>query len=224
VRSPSARRASTTSIAPSSCRAPSSNAALDLTLDRPTALVTFHPVTTEPGEGLAQVEALLAALLAEAPLQAVFTQPNADAEGRAIHARVVAFCRSHPERFRLVPNLGTQRYLSCLQHLDLLVGNSSSGLIEAPSFALPVVNVGTRQRGRLRAANVIDVDPYEAAIRGGLRHAASKEFRDSLCDMTNPYDPNGDGRVSERIVSALKTYARDPGSRRKAFVDLEIGA
>jgi UDP-hydrolysing UDP-N-acetyl-D-glucosamine 2-epimerase len=198
--------------------------ALGLTLDRPTALVTYHPVTAEPGDGVAQVEALLAALLAEAPLQAVFTQPNADAEGRAIHARVAAFCRSHPHRFRLVANLGTQRYLSCLRHLDLLVGNSSSGLIEAPSFGLPVVNVGTRQRGRLRAANVIDVDPTEAAIRSGLRHAASKEFRDSLRDMTNPYDPNGDGRVSERIVAALKTFARDPGSRHKAFVDLEIGA
>jgi len=196
---------------------------LGLPLDRATALVTYHPVTAEPGEASAQVEALLAALLAEAPLQAVFTQPNADAEGRAIHERLERFCRDHPDRFRLIANLGTPRYLGCLRHLDLLVGNSSSGLVEAPSFALPVVNVGTRQRGRIRTPNVIDVGNDEAAIRRGIRTALAPGFRERLSGMTNPYDPVGDGRVSERIVGEVKRFVREGAPRVKAFVDLEHG-
>ena len=194
---------------------------LGLALDRPTALVTYHPVTTEPGEAGSQIDGLLAALLAEAPRQAVFTAPNADPEGRIVHERIRRFCRSHPERFRLVENLGTERYLSSLRHLDLLIGNSSSGLVEAPSFAIPVVNVGTRQRGRVTAPNVLCVGYGEAAIREGIRRALSAEFREGLRDMTNPYDRFADGRVSARIVEALKTFVRDSSPRTKAFVDLE---
>lgn len=197
--------------------------ALALPLDRPTALVTYHPVTAEPGEAGVQIEALLAALLAETPLQAVFTQPNADAEGRAIQQRIERFCRDEPERFRFVANLGTPRYLGCLRHLDLLVGNSSSGLVEAPSFRMPVVNVGTRQRGRVRAANVIDVANDEPAIRQGVRTALAPSFRERLRGMTNPYDPVGDGRVSERIVRELKRFVREGVPRRKAFVDVQQG-
>ena len=197
--------------------------ALGLPLDRPTALVTYHPVTAEPGVAGAQIDALLAALLAEEPLRAVFTQPNADAEGRAIQERIEHFCHDHPDRFRFVANLGTRRYLGCLRHLDLMVGNSSSGLVEAPSFRMPVVNVGTRQRGRIRAPNVIDVGNDEAEIRRGVRTAMSPEFRTGLSGMTNPYDPVGDGRVSERIVVELKRFVREGAPRAKAFVDLPHG-
>ncbi len=197
---------------------------LDLPLDRPTALVTYHPVTTEPGQAAVQVDALLDALLAEAPLQAVVTQANADAEGRAINERLEAFCRAHPERFRFVPTLGTQRYLSALRHLDLVVGNSSSGLIEAPSFARPAVNVGSRQRGRLMARNVIQTSQETDDIRRGIRMALSKEFREGLTGMINPYDPLGDGQVSVRIASSIKAFARDPSARHKAFVDWEVDA
>jgi UDP-hydrolysing UDP-N-acetyl-D-glucosamine 2-epimerase len=193
--------------------------ALSLPLDRGTALVTFHPVTTEPGQGAAQVDALLAALAAEEPLQAVFTKANADAEGRLINERLRAFCAIHPERFRLFDNLGTKTYLSCLRHLDLMVGNSSSGVVEAPSFGLPVVNVGNRQRGRVMAANVLQADGSVASIREGIGRARSPEFHEGLRGMANPYDPHRDGRASERIVETLKAFVCEPGSSQKRFVD-----
>ena len=197
--------------------------ALDMQLDQPTALVTFHPVTTERGRAAAQVEALLAALLAEAPLQAVFTKANPDTEGRVINQRIATVCDANPTRFRLVDNLGTQRYLSCLRHLDLLVGNSSSGLTEAPSFGLPVVNVGARQRRRIAAANVIHVGNDADAIRSGIRTALSSVFREGLMGLVNPYDPHGDGCVSERIAAAIKAFTRTPWDGAKRFVDLDPG-
>lgn len=198
--------------------------ALGMPLERPTALVTFHPVTTERGRAGEQVEALLTALQAEAPLRALFTQTNPDTEGRAINRRIATFCDADPTRFRLVDNLGTQRYLSCLRHLDLLVGNSSSGLTEAPSFGLPVVDVGSRQRGRVAAANVIHVDNDADDIRRGIRSALASEFRAGLEGLQNPYDRNGDGCVSVRIAAALKAFTRTPWDGTKRFVDLGRGA
>ena len=197
--------------------------ALGMPLERPTALATLHPVTTERGQAAEQADALLAALQAEASLQAVFTKANPDAEGRAINQRVADACAAEPTRFRLVDNLGTQRYLSCLRHLDLLVGNSSSGLTEAPSFGLPVVNVGTRQRGRIAAQNVIHVGNDVDAIRGGIRTALSGAFRAGLDGLVNPYDPHGDGRVSERIAAALKAFTRTAWDGAKRFHDLDPG-
>ena len=198
-------------------------ASLEMALEAPTALVTYHPVTTQPGRAGIQIEALLAALLAESPLQAVFTKSNADAEGRQINARLATFCAEHPRRFRLFDSLGTTLYLSCMRHLDLLVGNSSSGLIEAPSFALPVVNVGDRQRGRIMAANVIPVGTTEADIRRGIGLALSARFREGLIGMANPYDRFGDGRVGERIIATLRGFLRAPPPKGKRFVDLDIG-
>ena len=198
--------------------------ALGMLLEHPTALVTFHSVTTEHGDAGEQVSALLAALQAEAPLQAVFTKANPDTEGRAINQRIAAVCDAEPTRFRLVDTVGTQRYLSCLRHLDLMVGNSSSGLTEAPSFGLPVVNVGTRQRGRIAASNVIHVGSDIDAIRRGIRTALSSEFRAGLTGLTNPYDRYGDGRTSERIAATLKAFTRTPRDGAKHFVDLGGGA
>lgn len=195
-------------------------ARLGLPLDAPTALVTYHPVTAEPGRAVAQVDALLAALAAEAPLQAVCTKANADPEGRAINARLEAFGRAHPERVRVVDDLGTLGYLSALAHLELVVGNSSSALIEAPSFARPAVNVGRRQAGRERARNVIDVGNDVEDVRRGIRLARSEAFRASLRGMTNPYAGAGDGRVSERIVARLKRLLAEPAPAGKPFVDL----
>jgi UDP-N-acetylglucosamine 2-epimerase len=98
-------------------------------------------------------------------------------------------------------NLGTQGYFSLMSHAAAMVGNSSSGIIEAPSFKLPVVNIGSRQRGRLRAKNVIDVGYDRAEILEGIRKAVSPEFRTSLADLVNPY---GDGHAAERILKRLK--------------------
>ena len=123
---------------------------------------------------------------------------------------------AHPDRITLVASLGQQRYLSALSLADAVVGNSSSGLIEAPSFGLPVVNVGIRQQGRLRAANVIDVGYGREEIAAGIRRALQPGFRESLRGLVNPY---GDGRAAPRIAEVLASVALGPCLVRKRFVD-----
>jgi len=197
---------------------------LGLPLDQPTAVITYHPVTTEPGQGLRHIESLLAALQAEAPLRAVFTKANLDAEGRTISEAIERFCSARPDRFKMFDNLGTDVYLSCIKQLDVVIGNSSSGLIEAPSFERPVVNIGTRQDGRTKAKNVIDVASDVGAIQEGIRLALSSNFRESLKGMENPYDPFGDGNVSARIVASIKAYLTTNRSAVKTFVDIPGGS
>jgi len=193
---------------------------LGIDLAGPVALVTYHPVTTEPGTSAAAVQALVDALLAEAPLRAVITRANADVEGRRINELLESLQQGHPDRLLLVDNLGSRVYLSCVREFDLLVGNSSSGIIEAPSFGVPVVNVGPRQDGRTRAKNVIDVGPTMAEIRRGIREALAPAFRAGLAGMANPYDQFGDGNAAGRIVSAIKSYLAEERTRRKVFYDL----
>jgi UDP-N-acetylglucosamine 2-epimerase (non-hydrolysing)/GDP/UDP-N,N'-diacetylbacillosamine 2-epimerase (hydrolysing) len=184
------------------------------------ALVTYHPVTRDAGQSAsAQVACLVAAIKASG-LKAVFTMANADAQGSIINSRLRAVCAQHPERFKWIPHLGHRRYLSCLEHFAVMVGNSSSGLTEAPSFRLPVVNIGDRQRGRERAANVIDVPCARAAILQGLMRAVSPRFRASLQGMRNPYDRSHDGRASERIKNVLKHVSLSDDLLKKSFHDL----
>ncbi|MGH7356557.1 MAG: UDP-N-acetylglucosamine 2-epimerase [Candidatus Rokuibacteriota bacterium] len=176
-------------------------------------LVTFHPVTLQPDATAGHVDALLRALdKVDAPL--VVTYPNADTAGRTIIERIEEFAARHP-RCRLVRSLGERLYLSLLAHADVMVGNSSSGLIEAPSFALPVVNVGARQQGRLRGVNVIDVEPDADAILGGIEAALAPGFRDRLRDAPNPY---GDGGAAPRIVRVLREVALDARLVEKRFL------
>lgn len=123
---------------------------LEFSLRKPIALVTYHPVTQDAGSAEFQVRCLVNAIKASG-LNAVFTMANADSQGSLINARLQSACAQNPGRFLWIPHLGHRRYLSCLKHFALMVGNSSSGLTEAPSFRLPVVNIGDRQRGRIRA-------------------------------------------------------------------------
>jgi UDP-N-acetylglucosamine 2-epimerase (non-hydrolysing)/GDP/UDP-N,N'-diacetylbacillosamine 2-epimerase (hydrolysing) len=192
---------------------------LELSFQAPAALVTYHPATHDPTPTGTQVRRLIGAIKASG-LNAVFTMANADAQGTLINARLRAFCRRSPERFKWVPHLGHHRYLSCLKHFAVMVGNSSSGLTEAPSFRLPVVNIGDRQRGRVRAANVIDVACSQDAILKGIRRALSSRFRVSLRGMRNPYQRFRDGRASERIKDVLKQTVISDDFLKKRFHDL----
>jgi UDP-N-acetylglucosamine 2-epimerase (non-hydrolysing)/GDP/UDP-N,N'-diacetylbacillosamine 2-epimerase (hydrolysing) len=133
------------------------------------------------------------------------TYPNADTAGRTIIERIEAFAASRP-RVRLVKSLGDLLYLSLLTHADAMVGNSSSGIIEAPSFGLPAVNVGSRQRGRLRGPNVIDVGASRDEILRGIEVALAPGFRERLRGIPNPY---GDGRAAPRIVRVLREVLLD---------------
>lgn len=195
-----------------------SRAELASTLELPPegrwVIVTFHPVTLEYRETETQLSELLAAL-DKVDGAFVITAPNADTTGRAILRQLEEFAARCP-RARLVRNLGDRLYLSLLRHADVMVGNSSSGLIEAPSFGLPVVNIGNRQRGRLRGPNVIDVGYGRDEILCGIEAALVPEFRERLSGLPNPY---GDGRAASRIVRVLCEVPLDARLIQKGFAD-----
>jgi len=183
------------------------------------ALVTYHPVTREASSAERQVHCLLTAVKASG-LRALFTMANADAEGARVNTLLQEACQQNPERFKWIPHLGHRRYLSCLRYFAVMVGNSSSGLTEAPSFRLPVVSIGDRQRGRVRARNVIDVPCSPAAILQGIKRAVSSRFRASLHGMRNPYDRFHDGHASGRIKDVLKDVCLSGNLLKKSFRDL----
>jgi len=130
----------------------------------------------------------------------VFTYPNADTGSRAIIDAIHQYAAGN-SRVHVLVNLGTQGYFSMMKHAAAMVGNSSSGIIEAASFRLPVVNIGNRQKGRLRARNVIDVGYSRHEIAAGLKRATQTDFRGGLADLVNPY---GDGSAAEKIVAKLR--------------------
>jgi UDP-N-acetylglucosamine 2-epimerase (non-hydrolysing)/GDP/UDP-N,N'-diacetylbacillosamine 2-epimerase (hydrolysing) len=171
--------------------------ALGIDLTNSTVVVTFHPVTLN-ADTTSEADALFAAL-EQLPQQLVFCYPNADAGTYNIIRRINAFCGAHP-RARLFTNLDQLKYWSLLSQVDLVIGNSSSGIMETPSLALPAVNIGTRQKGRERARNILDAEATVASILERASQALESGFRDSLTGLTNPY---GDGRASERIARIL---------------------
>jgi len=172
-------------------------ARLDIHFTRPTAVIAYHP-TTIARDPTREADALFSAL-ESIPAQLLFCYPNADAGSRALIERTNSFIRSFGSGYVFV-NLDPVLYWSLLRSVDLLVGNSSSGIMEAASFALPAVNVGIRQRGRERARNVLDAEASAASILDRVGAALTDDFRHSLCGMENPY---GDGHAAERIVSVL---------------------
>jgi UDP-N-acetylglucosamine 2-epimerase (non-hydrolysing)/GDP/UDP-N,N'-diacetylbacillosamine 2-epimerase (hydrolysing) len=172
-------------------------ARLDIHLAAPTAVVAYHP-TTIARDTTREADALFRAL-ESVPAQLLFCYPNADAGSRALIARAKAFSGQRGNG-RVFINLDPVLYWSLLRSADLLVGNSSSGIMEAASFALPAVNVGIRQRGRERGRNVLDVEASAASISERIGTALSADFRRSLRGMDNPY---GDGHAAERIAAVL---------------------
>jgi len=174
-------------------------AQLGLTLTAPTILAAWHPVTILQDTN-AEADALFAALAA-APGQLIFVYPNADAGCHALIQRTRTLAEARPNTHIFV-NLDAITYWSLLSNVTCMVGNSSSGIMEAASFALPVVNVGMRQQGRERAANIVDVPAETAAILAGLNRAFSSEFRNSLAGMKNLY---GNGTAAKTIAHVLTT-------------------
>ncbi|MBN2503063.1 MAG: UDP-N-acetylglucosamine 2-epimerase (hydrolyzing) [Anaerolineales bacterium] len=169
-----------------------------LDLAAPPLLVTFHPVTREVEQTGVYFNELLAAL-DTLGLPVVFTYPNADAQGRTIIQRIEAYVQSRPQA-QVVANFSTQGYYSMLNAALAMVGNSSSGIIEAASFTLPVVNIGNRQQGRLHGENVVHSAPERSAIIQAVEMVTQLEFKAALQGMVNPY---GDGKAAEKIVSVL---------------------
>ena len=178
-------------------------------------IVTYHPVTREPGAGEQQIRALTDALSAYGDdIGIVFTGVNADSEGDRLAAHIQTYAAGR-ENVRLVLSLGQTGYLNAVRHMDAVVGNSSSGLYEVPSLGIPTVNIGNRQAGRLKAASVIDTPGTDAT---SIQAALEEAFRLYCSQVTNPY---GDGHSSGRIVAALEQFSANPKALlRKSFIDL----
>jgi UDP-hydrolysing UDP-N-acetyl-D-glucosamine 2-epimerase len=185
--------------------------------DQPFLLVTYHPVTLALEQQESQVNELMAAL-DQCGLPVIFTMPNADPGHKEIQAAIKNYLAKHPSA-QLVANLGTQGYFSMMKLAIAMVGNSSSGIIEAASFKLPVVNIGDRQAGRVRSPNVIDVKPNREHIFQGLQKAIDKKFRESLKAVKNPY---GTGEASKIIVDSLKQVKITNELLVKRFFDVDM--
>ena len=192
-------------------------ARLGMTLGKRTLLVTYHPETLACLPAAGQAAILRQALERLGPnLRLIITLANADAGGRTINAMLKDFAQSHPDRAVAVPSLGHRGYLSALAQVSGVLGNSSSALIEAPSFRIATVNVGDRQKGRIRAKSVIDCRLDADDIVQAVDTALSKDFQARLQDVVNPF---GDGHAAERIRDVLAVHPLD-GLIRKTFKDM----
>ena len=190
-------------------------ASLGWSLGKKNLLITFHPVTLETATAHVQMAELLAALSELQDTRLLFTLPNADTEGRTLIHQVEEFAARHGNA-RVCTSLGQLRYLSCIAQFDGVVGNSSSGLLEVPSFRKGTINIGDRQRGRLQAASVLNCAPERGAIRAALEQLYSPPFQASLGQVHNPY---GEGGASEKIVEAIRTFNLN-NLLKKRFYDL----
>jgi UDP-hydrolysing UDP-N-acetyl-D-glucosamine 2-epimerase len=185
-------------------------------VDRTTVVLTYHPETQRPHRTLDQLEATLGAL-DRLDVRVIATAPNADPGRDECEARIKAFVGARAGRV-FVPSLGHARYGAVMSRAGAMVGNSSSGIIEAPSFGLPVVNVGGRQRGRVRAANVIDINGSRSTVERAVRRALSPAFRRRASRNRNPF---GDGKAGARIAAVLQRVPLDERLLVKRFVDLK---
>ena len=187
--------------------------------DRPLTAFTFHPETLNPA-GSAEAIATILDAAGKIDSQIVFTYPNADAGSQPIIDAIKTFC-SHREDCQFHPSLGRVRYYNLLKYVGCMVGNSSSGIVEAASFNLPVVNIGDRQKGRLNAENVISVALNRDAILKAWTKALSGEFRQSLAGLKNPFSRGG---AVETILSVLKATPFDKTLITKRFIEMRPGS
>ncbi|WP_411955585.1 UDP-N-acetylglucosamine 2-epimerase [Alkalibacillus sp. S2W] len=186
--------------------------ALGVDLSKPYVLVTYHPVTLE-GETSEHVKSLLEVCANRQDLLFIFTKANADAYGREINRLLEAYVENHHNAV-LFDSLGLKRYLSAMQYATCVMGNSSSGIIEAPSFGIPTINIGDRQKGRLQADSVINCSPVPSAIHKALSYALEESYQAFAKQAINPY---GHGKTSHAIVSYLK---QTTVSLQKTFYDI----
>jgi GDP/UDP-N,N'-diacetylbacillosamine 2-epimerase (hydrolysing) len=189
---------------------------LGVELGQRNLLITFHPVTLESGSANSQMKSLLNALDAFPDVNTFFTLPNADMEGRGITSLIHEYVARTPRAAAFI-SLGQARYHSLMNYADGVVGNSSSGLIEAPAMHKPTVNIGTRQSGRLRAASVIDCDAETGSIIEAIQTMYSADFQATLATVVNPYGSPGG---SAKVVKILESTSLE-GVLIKRFNDLQ---
>ena len=191
--------------------------ALDFKLGLRNLLITFHPVTLEHNTSAHQMRELLGALDELAETHLIFTMPNADTDGRVLIQMIQEFCAIRPYA-KAFTSLGQLRYFSCIEHVDGVVGNSSSGLLEVPSFKKGTVNIGDRQKGRMKALSVIDCQPELSAIRNSLTCLYTDSFQASLRSCISPY---ASCNSSDAVVDVIESYSSG-NSLAKTFLDISF--
>jgi len=176
------------------------------------ALFTYHPVTLEQNTTYKSIEQILK-ILAQTELNILFTYANSDDIGKEINQKIEVFCQTDPIKYKVVKSLGQLKYLSAMKYIDFLVGNTSSGIIEAASFYKPVINIGDRQKGRLQSGNVINSDIN--SLECNIATALTVSFKNKCQSIKNIY---GDGNSAQQIVKILETQKT---SSKKIFIDVD---
>lgn len=191
---------------------------IDFRLAKKNILITFHPATLENSSAREQFNELLNALDELEETNFIFTKANSDTDGDVINKMIDEYVSENSQKAAAFASLGQLRYLSAIKFVDIVLGNSSSGLLEVPSFKKATINIGDRQKGRARASSVIDVRPDKEEILAAIKRAYSKEFEQTLKDTINPYDG---GNPSKKMVKILKEIKLD-GILKKKFYDIGI--
>ena len=189
---------------------------INFKLNNKNLLVTFHPVTLEESTTEQQFTQLLSALDTLINTHIIFTKANSDTDGRIINKLIDDYVNSNPSKSVAFASLGQLRFLSALQYVDGVVGNSSSGLAEAPSVKIGTINIGDRQKGRIKASSVIDAEPDYQSILKAIEHLYSDSFKETLITTKNPY---GEGSASSEIIQIIKNTSLKH-ILKKSFFDL----
>lgn len=190
---------------------------INFKFDENTALVTFHPVTLEDSTSADQFQELLNVLYRFTNLKIIFTKANSDTDGRVINLMIDEYVKNNKDNAIAFTSMGQLRYLSAMKYIDLVVGNSSSGILEVPSFNIPTINIGDRQKGRIKAETIINCEPIENEIYKAIELGLSKDFNEKIKDTINPY---GNGDVSEKILHKIKDNLSRGIELKKSFHDL----
>ena len=191
---------------------------IDFRLAKKNILITFHPVTLENSSAREQFSEILKALDGLEDTNFIFTKANSDTDGDVINKMIDEYVSENSQKAVAFASLGQLRYLSAIKFVDIVLGNSSSGLLEVPSFKKATINIGDRQKGRARASSVIDVRPVKEEILAAIKRVYSKEFEQTLKDTINPYDGSN---PSKKMVKILKETKLD-GILKKKFYDIGI--
>lgn len=189
---------------------------IDFKIDENTILVTYHPVTLGDHTTEYDIKEFIGALEEREDLRVIFTMPNSDTGGRAIVNAINSFVANNPIRANAYKSLGVKRYLSVMKYAGAVVGNSSSGLVEVPSFGIPTLNIGDRQKGRMAADSVYNCNTDKASILKGLDVVMSSEFKKKSSETHNPYDKEG---TAQAIFDVISTYPIEQ-LNQKHFYDL----
>tara|TARA_B100001059_G_scaffold236603_1_gene288171 strand:- start:62 stop:1225 length:1164 start_codon:yes stop_codon:yes gene_type:complete len=190
---------------------------INFKLNKKNILITFHPVTLEKSTAQEQFKNLLQVLDGYKETHLIFTKANSDTDGRIINQMIDTYVTDHNYKAVAFKSLGQLRYLSAMQYMDAVVGNSSSGLIEVPSFRIGTINIGDRQRGRLKAKSVIDCNYSVEAIQSAFNELFSLTFQQRLQQVENPY---GNGGASIKIVEIIRSFSLN-GILKKQFYDFK---